>query len=1241
MCMLSVIAATVYGQVKDGTAVTTNSASASTTKVVNLWDVSNTFANSTISGNGRLGDNWGKTPVTYTNWTAPFLGQVFGLAYNTNSGSADYKSVYVSTTQIYGNTSLTYTSYGAGYTHYVEMKNTTSPTRTPSNSPVIWKLNGATGAYVPLVVSTNLSPLTSNTHNQLFNRGTEIGNICYDKVHNQIFATNMEDGKIYRINATNGNILSRYDPFTVYVDAHAADSLPAFPKYGDRLWGIAYGNNKVYFAQWNQDKSHQLLSGSIAHNMIYSVNIDPVTGDFVFPGSVPGALDYAQANPDIVAVLPHHAATTASTLPFSSPVSDIELSHDGKDMLVAERTMDSAIRAADPTADHWAHRSRALKYHYDDVSGTWIEKTLYYVGNLDWLPASPYDTFKNSNSAGGIDFGYIYVDSTHTKDECEGKLWVTADAMDRSYNFWGGKNHSENLYGFAGIDITGNATYGVRPLGEDTNSIYQDIFDPTGAGSASYKDMEGDIDVFRENCSCQESFDPNYKRLDLNYTGDQVLDGKYYVDHLVTFSGGIIDITNVDLVFSGCDAGLVLTNGATLRANNSVFRPCNMTSVWAGLDLAGAATTNFVNSCVIKNADVALKLAGTAQAKVTSTEFYNCYTGVVIVLATTPYTLPISSNTFVTDAQLPDYTQCAVHGNAATYAIMLEGVDMQGNISQNTFVNNSLLNATPSVGVFMSLNADANISDNNFTDMYHAIEMESCTSGKSSLIQHNDIESYNSGTTVHSQILVSNSSSVNVLSNTIKNNMSTDGNGGDRAISLEGSNTIEADQNYVSGFTFGIYASAANNIQVQDNTIEHTGLGLVETNSANSYLSCNSITDQLVGIEIQNHDRSALTINSNCINNSVFTAIALTTTTASASATAFTIRNNFLFNYNTGIQNDNYTNLNLGVSASSIPGMNTFWSNTNATDVVAGSGVINVFQNYNLNTTSGVVNKLGNLKDQVYSTASCGHQVLTLPGSAPMEHNYTADLSCTPLTFGRHINPTGSISYYLQYKENMQQNPAKADAAIAAANADETMSAYEKAQFNYYVHMLTSNWTAAATDLQAFDTRTDRERCLKLASQIGLRLASGTGTIESITSGELQALRYYADQPFNYANYARQYLIARKETGLLYVPQAPSFKMDPATARVNDMTKDQVQVYPNPASGELNVFYAVNEDITGNINIKVYDILGNLVLDQLTDISAGYRTLDISSLAPGSYLVSLQSEGKKLAEGVKFVKVKY
>lgn len=1236
MYMLSVIAATVYGQIKDGSAVTTNSALADITQqVVKVWDVSNTLT-------APLGDHWGQNYQTQTTWTSQHLGQVFGTALNTNSASPDYQKIYVATTQIYGakTAAASYTAYTA-CNPFVDYNTTTAAL---NNVPLIWKLDASTGIYSPLVVSKTSAALADATHNQMFNRGTSIGNICFDKDHNQLFATDMEDGKIYRIDAATGNILSRYDPFGQFVDGGA--TTPVFAKNGEKLWGIAYGNSKVYFAVWNQDYSRTLLNGGPTYNEIYEVDIDPITGDFIFFGSVAGSLDYWQQNLSPVITLPHLEAVDGTLQTFSDPVADIELSANGREMLIAERTMNGFEARNTGIIDQWAHRSRAFRYEFDPATDIWKKKNRYYVGDFSWEPTSGVH-FRNSNSAGGIDFGYSYVDANHNKDQCESKVWVTGDALERSpygvYNYNGGTNLSEDIYGFAGIDIAGNDSFHGTPHPVQINSIYQDIFNPTGPNGSTpgNKDLIGDIDVFRINCSCSESADPNYLRLEYNYTGNVVLDGKYYVDHMVTFSGGVIDITNVDLVFSGCNAGLILTNGATLRANNSVFRPCNMFSVWSGIDLSAAATTNMVNSCVIKNADVALKLAGTAQAKVTSTEFYNCYTGVVIVLATTPYTLPISSNTFVTDAQLPDYTQCAVHGNVATYAIMLEGVDMQGNISQNTFVNNSLLNATPSVGVFMSLNADANISDNNFTDMYHAIEMESCTSGKSSLIQHNDIESYNSGTTVHSQILVSNSSSVNVLSNTIKNNMSTDGNGGDRAISLEGSNTIEADQNYVSGFTFGIYASAANNIQVQDNTIEHTGLGLVETNSANSYLSCNSITDQLVGIEIQNHDRSALTINSNCINNSVFTAIALTTTTASASATAFTIRNNFLFNYNTGIQNDNYTNLNLGVFASSIPGMNTFWSNTNATDVVAGSGVINVFQNYNLNTTSGVVNKLGNLKDQVYSTASCGHQVLTLPGSAPMEHNYTADLSCTPLTFGRHINPTGSISYYLQYKENMQQNPAKADAAIAAANADETMSAYDKAQFNYYVHMLTSNWTAAATDLQAFDTRTDRERCLKLASQIGLRLASGTGTIESITSGELQALRYYADQPFNYANYARQYLIARKETGLLYVPQAPSFKMDPATARVNDMTKDQVQVYPNPASGELNVFYAVNEDITGNINIKVYDILGNLVLDQLTDISAGYRTLDISSLAPGSYLVSLQSEGKKLAEGVKFVKVKY
>jgi len=43
------------------------------------------------------------------------------------------------------------------------------------------------------------------------NTGASLGNIAYDPIHNQMFVSNFDDGKIYRLDM-NGNVLSTFQP---------------------------------------------------------------------------------------------------------------------------------------------------------------------------------------------------------------------------------------------------------------------------------------------------------------------------------------------------------------------------------------------------------------------------------------------------------------------------------------------------------------------------------------------------------------------------------------------------------------------------------------------------------------------------------------------------------------------------------------------------------------------------------------------------------------------------------------------------------------------------------------------------------------------------------------------------------------------------------------------------------------------------------------------------------------------
>lgn len=143
--------------------------------------------------------------------------------------------------------------------------------------------------------------------------GPGVGNLTYDPANDQVFATNLEDGKIYRITKSGlvGIIAQVFDPLA------PDNGLPGMPPLGDRLWAIEVSGSAVFYATWNQ--------GDAANpHVIRRVNIG--TG---------GALNtLSDTN---VLTVPATASASAGFL--STPVSDLTFSQDGLTMILAERGM--------------------------------------------------------------------------------------------------------------------------------------------------------------------------------------------------------------------------------------------------------------------------------------------------------------------------------------------------------------------------------------------------------------------------------------------------------------------------------------------------------------------------------------------------------------------------------------------------------------------------------------------------------------------------------------------------------------------------------------------------------------------------------------------------------------------------------------------------------------------------------------------------------------------------------------
>jgi hypothetical protein len=70
-------------------------------------------------------------------------------------------------------------------------------------------------------------------------------------------------------------------------------------------------------------------------------------------------------------------------------------------------------------------------------------------------------------------------------------------------------------------------------------------------------------------------------------------------------------------------------------------------------------------------------------------------------------------------------------------------------------------------------------------------------------------------------------------------------------------------------------------------------------------------------------------------------------------------------------------------------------------------------------------------------------------------------------------------------------------------------------------------------------------------------------------------------------------------------------------------SNEDVIVFPNPASGELNV---KTENMEGLNEISIYDLQGRVVLTQKANRNTAIQKLNITSLVKGLYFIELKSD---------------
>ena len=296
------------------------------------------------AANGTGSPMWNPPMHHEPSWTAENLGNLFGTEYD------DSGNVYLAANGLYiqsyqGSFYLNYGALGGG-------------TDSLAAAGTIYCIDATTGA--PSVFAVLPQQATALTPN--WNTGPRIGNLTYDKVHNQFFATNLEDGKIYPISSS-GVVGTPFDPMT------ADDGEPGMPPAEERLWGIEMRGNQIYYAVWN--------TGLGTPASIRSVDLDG-------SGTIVPSTDV-----EVLAV-PASSSRRIWAEQFVV-VADIEFSQDDQTMLLGQRGLGPRFDTTLAAVNHPG------KVYMAQLTGsTWSISNTLETGNNSWSVGETY---------GGVAYG--------------------------------------------------------------------------------------------------------------------------------------------------------------------------------------------------------------------------------------------------------------------------------------------------------------------------------------------------------------------------------------------------------------------------------------------------------------------------------------------------------------------------------------------------------------------------------------------------------------------------------------------------------------------------------------------------------------------------------------------------------------------------------------------------------------------------------------------------------------------
>lgn len=746
--------------------------------------------------------------------------------------------------------------------------------------------------------------------------------------------------------------------------------------------------------------------------------------------------------------------------------------------------------------------------------------------------------------------------------------------------------------------------------------------------------------------------------------GPIVWHGKIYIPSgvIVEISGpgSILDVTNVDVVF-GEGAGLNVVNQASVRANNSVFRPCDPSKAWKGIYFENPEASSF-KECTFKNAQVALdfksklNLDEQFDCPIHENSFFNNW--ISIRMEGGSHIGGIHNNTFSIDGKVIDFFPRPCPSNLPPYnnhtGIQLNGSQLNSPVSENSFVNNYANSGSNRFYGIFGNGIRGTFSSNHFSNTFRGIEL---TNSGFISIEYNQFEITQNISPVDNQIRISgNSSWVWILGNELRNsNEYLNYNLASTGIYVAQSSIINIKENNIRGFSSGIRAYDLVQSQISQNHLENQNLiGVSLDGGLDVDVNCNEINPRYVHnnrshgygvgyVKWQGVGQS-LSFRSNCIQNT-YSAIYVVDFTGGHVPV---IRNNFLFDYEyVGLYNVNMSgSIGTGLLNKADAGSNSFFSNnagyrgSNPHYDVASTTPILLVGNKGIRRISQNVSLNGN--GMYGSTAACGNDPGDLNSEIILDDQ--CDLFQGQMDTLQHFLRKGQFSKikgFLEYSgaDLYRWGKAIGQYLLREGNREQVR------------HLLTYLQFTGKLD-EALYTRLKVELEFD-PGHIGTRDEDNHSDTQKSDWGRLTTIESRIRKGETLRDQDRNWLIARRNLSgfqgdlvrdwlrLLVshtdyqfkTPYLPNFELDEPPVWVDEQ---QLIVYPNPGNGAVELNY--NLDEPGGGQLKVFSVQGNLIFEDQLASQSGKVAYDWSHFRAGVYFLRLSSlKGKPLS--IKWVKV--